>query len=286
MTDLQQAAAQFSQGSDTERIYGFGFSSTRFIEGQELLFQQARQPVFDPASGQPQFTDPALVNVLDQVVTLLAESSPYEQLYGSAINILDRTDSLLEQERLAMWLDTVADIEQRASFLGLEETIDVQPLPFNLGDGGQPVRIRGLHISAETEYADGCWEWISYLSGVDTVVPPGIPARQSIVDSPAFQSQSPAWLISTAEAYHSHWQASQAMPGWWQTPRPRAQEPYWLYQALDAALQGGNLEQELAEAQTVTAQYWNCVQNDGEPGECAQQADPDYAGRWQIDESE
>ncbi|MEM8535267.1 MAG: extracellular solute-binding protein [Chloroflexota bacterium] len=286
MTDLQQAAAQLSQGSNDDRIYGFAFSPLLFVEGQELLFQQARQPVFDPASGQPQFTDPALVNVLDEVVALLAESAPYEQLSGSTIDILDRTDSLLRTERLAMWLDTIEGIEEYTSFYVDEETIDVQPFPFDLGDGGQPTRIRGLHISAETEYADGCWEWISYLSGVDTVVPPGIPARQSVVDSPAFQAQSPAWLISTAEAYHTHWQASQAMPGWWQTRSPQEQEPYWFYQALDAGLQGGNLEQELAEAQTTTAQYWDCVQNDGEPGECAQQADPDYDGRWQIDESE
>ena len=51
---------------------------------------------------------------------------------------------------------------------------------------------------------------------------------------------------------------------------------YWFYQAIDHALQGKNLEQELAAAQTLTEQYVACVRSDGDGQTCAQQVDPNY----------
>jgi hypothetical protein len=53
---------------------------------------------------------------------------------------------------------------------------------------------------------------------------------------------------------------------------------YWFFHAIDRALQGQNLERELATAQTLTEQYVTCVQS-GMPGAaCAIQVDPDYQG--------
>jgi hypothetical protein len=48
--------------------------------------------------------------------------------------------------------------------------------------------------------------------------------------------------------------------------------------AVDRALQGRDLERELAEAQILTEQFLACVRA-GAPGNaCATQVDPDYRG--------
>ncbi|NJO83184.1 MAG: hypothetical protein HC828_10425 [Blastochloris sp.] len=54
---------------------------------------------------------------------------------------------------------------------------------------------------------------------------------------------------------------------------------FWFYRAVDRALQGGNLEQELADAQPFTEAYLACAQEEGaDAATCATQADPEYNG--------
>jgi hypothetical protein len=51
---------------------------------------------------------------------------------------------------------------------------------------------------------------------------------------------------------------------------------YWFYRAIDHALQGKNLDQELAQAQALTEQYVACVRAGGQRETCDQQVDPNY----------
>ena len=51
---------------------------------------------------------------------------------------------------------------------------------------------------------------------------------------------------------------------------------YWLYRAIDQALQGKNLDQELSQAQALTESYIACVRAGGQGGPCIQQVDPNY----------
>jgi hypothetical protein len=51
---------------------------------------------------------------------------------------------------------------------------------------------------------------------------------------------------------------------------------YWFYQAIDQALQGKNLEQELAAAQALTERYVACVRAGGQRQACGQAVDPSY----------
>lgn len=53
---------------------------------------------------------------------------------------------------------------------------------------------------------------------------------------------------------------------------------YWFYQAIDAALQGANLEQELTNAQQLTDGYLACVAGGGDQSDCALEIDSDYDG--------
>jgi hypothetical protein len=53
---------------------------------------------------------------------------------------------------------------------------------------------------------------------------------------------------------------------------------YWFFRAIDHALQGKNLERELANAQTLTEQYLACVRGGAKGSICATQVDPSYQG--------
>jgi hypothetical protein len=53
---------------------------------------------------------------------------------------------------------------------------------------------------------------------------------------------------------------------------------FWFFRAVDRALQGGNLDRELTEAQTLTEQHLGCVRSGGKPSACATQIDPQYQG--------
>ena len=49
---------------------------------------------------------------------------------------------------------------------------------------------------------------------------------------------------------------------------------FWFFRAADRALQGKDLERELADAQSLSEQYLACLQRDNNPGGYARQVDP------------
>lgn len=49
---------------------------------------------------------------------------------------------------------------------------------------------------------------------------------------------------------------------------------FWFYQAVDRAIQGHNLAQELAQAQALTAAYQRCIQEGFDSSSCAARIDP------------
>jgi hypothetical protein len=51
---------------------------------------------------------------------------------------------------------------------------------------------------------------------------------------------------------------------------------YWFYQAIDRALQGKKLDQELAAAQALSEQYLACVRTGEDAHTCDLQVDPNY----------
>jgi hypothetical protein len=63
-------------------------------------------------------------------------------------------------------------------------------------------------------------------------------------------------------------------------------DPFWLYNALDRAMKGGNLEQELDRAQGLTEAYLACYQEKQQWLRCARQVDPTYAGDALLEDSQ
>jgi ABC-type glycerol-3-phosphate transport system substrate-binding protein len=148
---------------------------------------------------------------------------------------------------------------------------------------------RGLFISAKTQQAQACWEWIKFLSGDVTVMYGDMPARRSIAQSEAFLKQVPPERAAMFEAFR----AAMAVPvRTTVTSSANAiyspnSDPYWLFQALSNTLEkGANLEQELATAQRFATAFAECMNRDGaKAAQCAKQVDPDYNG-YNVEEEE
>jgi hypothetical protein len=60
---------------------------------------------------------------------------------------------------------------------------------------------------------------------------------------------------------------------------------FWFFQAVGRALQGKDLERELAVAQALTEQYLACVRGGVKGSDCAKQVDPQYQA-WQSAEQQ
>jgi hypothetical protein len=131
------------------------------------------------------------------------------------------------------------------------------------------VSTSSIYISAQTDKQQACWTWLKYISTVTVGgASANIPARRSAAHSDAMNQQQPG-LAAAYDAYAAALdRAGQLAPG-------RELIDYgWFYHALDRALQGKNLEQELAAAQALTEQYLACVHSGEREQACRQQVDP------------
>jgi ABC-type glycerol-3-phosphate transport system substrate-binding protein len=138
----------------------------------------------------------------------------------------------------------------------------------------------GLFISADTPHPDACWRWLRYLVADQSfaALADGFPANQRMAQSEAFQARAPAGASAILTAYRS---ALEDAPPDLLIDGPFYAAPldyYWFFRAVDRALQGGDLEQELADAQERTERHLACVRSGATAGICARQVDPDYQG--------
>jgi ABC-type glycerol-3-phosphate transport system substrate-binding protein len=133
-----------------------------------------------------------------------------------------------------------------------------------------------MYISAQTDKQQACWTGLTYISTSTVLGASGnIPARRSVAHSDALNQEQPG-LAAAYDAYAAALdRAGQGAPGG-DAPEAPAIDYYWFYQAIDRALQGQNLEQELAGAQALTEQYLACVRSGGDERACGQQVDPNY----------
>jgi hypothetical protein len=134
-----------------------------------------------------------------------------------------------------------------------------------------------LYIAAGTDKQQACWMWLRALSATTMDGIAGFPARRSAAQSDTTNQAMPG----AAETYQAYMQAlervGQVQPSG-ESFGPPPIDYYWFYRAIDRALQGRDLERELAEAQALTEQYVACVrgasQHAAEP--CERQVDPNY----------
>ncbi len=277
MDDLLAAAEQLDTGgNEAERQYGFAAVSTT-----PFVFNRFNASVTQEASDTVEldFTNPKVIEATQFYITLLQEYSPHEELPGYRQGAWSsEVFQLIGAGRVGMWLS------QGGAFFGMgsntrDFTIAVAPPPLgNSSITDDDVSMRGLHISAETSHPQACWQWIAYLSedASLSLLQRSFPARLSLVDEAIAGEETTPGTAETFQAYQARLTSMPELaPG---QSFPPEFDQFWLMQAIDRALQGENLEQELIAAEETTEQYLACVEAGEEKSTCATQVDPDYEG--------
>ncbi len=282
LDDMLNAAQQINSGEGQDRVYGFVSMSTR----QDVFFFLNRFGAHytrgDGNTIRPNYTDPQVLEALQFYITLLRDYSPHTELMGYTPNSWDSEPFQLANEgRVGMWLSLNMFPGQDDS---RDFTIAVAPPPF--GDSTVTLNdfnVRGFHISANTDNAPACWQWITFLRNDASYLMQAFPARISLLESEAFTSNA---QTGAPEVYQAYQEALANTTDIAQPPDRSNMDFFWLFQAIDRALQGEDLEQELAYAQDVTEQYIVCVQT-GQPKQiCAKDVDPNYQGFTTADNDE
>ncbi len=258
----------------------YGFASVRSMKSDLVFFldQFGASAVKQSSDGpQPNFTDPKVVQAIQFYVDLLLNYSPHRRFWGYAQTGVPNNGAQLALEgRIGMWLNFGTLMSSVYNNAGINTRTAPPPLG-NKGVNTHDVEQNGLYIAANTQEPEACWTWLKYLSSDPTALQGMSPARTSVAESEEFIN-----LISPDfAAIHQAYRETSARTSLNATPElfySSGIEYYWLYRAIDRALQGKDIERELDNAQVLTRQHLACVRSGGQPHSCALEVDPQYDG--------
>jgi ABC-type glycerol-3-phosphate transport system substrate-binding protein len=272
--DFLNAAQKLTTGQNDNKQYGFVIprSTSEAVKFLVHLFGTATVR----GSGEtlaPNFTDPQVVQAARKVVDLLKNDTPHARLNDNpALGRQTDYGVLTGQGRAGMWF------AWGMYAYGPQPQFTMAMAPPPLGQAMldlDDVSTSSMYISARTDKQQACWDWLKFFSTNTIVGASNFPARRSVAQSEAFNQATPG-MASTYTAYIAALdRTGQLAPGG-ESPETPPIDYYWFYRAIDRALQGQNLEQELAQAQALTEQYVACVRSGGQRQSCDQQVDPNY----------
>jgi ABC-type glycerol-3-phosphate transport system substrate-binding protein len=268
IADLLVIAQQLTNQQAATPQYGFAVQGD-LRAAVPLLLQIDRVEAVQQAGQtfKPRFTDPATLTAVQTIVELLRTTSPHNRLLDDR-SMLD-APSLISAGQVGVWLET----ESTPTLFVQEPAQPSLPLPNNTN-----VRINlALYVNAQSPHAEACWQWFRYLNSQPQGLGVGWPVPRSLAQAVLYQPQASGGQQTVYDALQpvlNQASGAQVLP-WWRHP---AFEPFWFYRAVDRAVQGGDLERELQEAQTLTEAHLACVQGGGQPGPCARQVDSTYEG--------
>jgi ABC-type glycerol-3-phosphate transport system substrate-binding protein len=287
MDDFLNAAQKLTTGEGVNKRYGFASISS---PAQELLFfldlfgASATKGSGDTIT--PNYTDPKVAQAARFYIELLRDYSPNRELQGYKSSIFGvEFFELLNAGRIGMWFGSGNMFLTSPEANKIPLAITAPPL----GTGSlspEDFRSNGLFISAGTQQTAACWRWLKYLSTIPPAADPDVrfPARVSVAMSDAFLKQAPVGASEVYGAYRAALDRAEA-------ERMRAPldqwriDLFWFFRAVDRALQGKDLDRELADAQALTEQYLGCIHSGAKPGTCARRVDSSYEGLSQADSS-
>lgn len=288
--DFLAAAQALTKGEGDKQQFGFVP-----MGGQQDMFFFLNQFGAQLMTGsgkdlRPNFADPAVVKGIQWYLDLALTHKVMPALkfpYKRDDSFDDRSYELVQTGRAAMWFDQGLGMFGG----GVPTGPDGQPLNFEVGVGPLPIGagglrsgdfyMRGLHISAQSEQSQACWEWLKYLSADVTNLQDAMPARLSILNSEAFTSQASPNMRALAQTYGEVLKRAPAGSGQGTDPSQIYNiDTYWFFKALMDTIEGkAPLDQGLAEAQKTTNAWLDCLaRTPDKPATCAAQADPDYKG--------
>lgn len=272
LADLLEAAARLHDPEGNPPRYGYGVEGIGINDLRGFLAWQGAN--LADSAGAPQLTTPEVIAVAQQYIDLLRTYSPQTRIegYGDG-GFVGASGALIAQGQVGFWFSYGMSGGGLVFSFGGGTTpapeVGIAPPP--AGSGGlsaSDFAATSLLISAESADPAACWEWLKFLSAQTGGLGNSFPARTSVAESAEFLAQA---RPGAAEVYTAYRAALNA-------PAPPATEPqfdpFWFYQAVDRALQGADLERELAQAQDLSEQHYACVVGGEDTAACAQLIDP------------
>jgi ABC-type glycerol-3-phosphate transport system substrate-binding protein len=297
--DFLAAAQALTKGDGDAKQ--FGYIPLSGVQQDFMFFINQFGGRLVTGSGQdarPTFTDPKTVEALKWYIDLanVHKVMPELKFYymRDQGGFEDKSYEMIQNGRAGMWFDQGYGMFGGPSGSPVkggrpgepgapQQNFEVGIAPLPVGRNGltsNDLFARGLHISASTDKAQACWEWLKFLSSDISNLQGAIPARTSVLQSDAFKKQATPDVIALAETYADALKQSRPAS---QSSDPNAfymMDTYWFFKALDDAAQNkAPLDQALAEAQEFTTKWMECLQQQpNKPATCAAQTDPDYKG--------
>lgn len=260
-------AEQMTRREGGEQKYGYALPFSGPLDMWFFLEQFDASISQEGLQGpEPDFTNPAVVEALTFYVDLLREYSPHEDLPGYAGGIMI---DYINSGAGAMWMDH----SYGTLSVDTQDSEDVVPRlvapPRNVDTiGPSDVIVDGMYISAQSPYPDACWEWLHFFSDHTTLLnQTSFPTRRSVAQSPTFLAGLAPGAAELYEAYLPALDEPTALvqEGLFNDP---FFDPFWLYRAVDRAVQGEDLVTELEFAQTLTGEYLLCRRGGGTQDAC------------------
>jgi multiple sugar transport system substrate-binding protein len=271
LDDFLNAAQKLTSGSGDAKQYGFVIPRSQSEAGKFLVHLFGAK--LAQGSGEtlkPSYTDPSVVQAARKVIDLLRNSSPHTRLndYPQNEQQIDY-GGLTSQGRAGMWFAWgLYAYGPQPQF-----TMAMAPPPLAQSAlDADDISTTSMYISARTDKQQACWAWLKYFSTNTIGGLGGFPARRSVAQSGVGGQGAPA----VYDAYLHALERAVPLPPGGESPGTPPIDYFWFYRAIDHALQGKDLERELATAQALTEQYVACVRGGGQRQFCDQQVDPNY----------
>ncbi|MCG8352927.1 MAG: extracellular solute-binding protein [Chloroflexales bacterium] len=284
LDEFLNAAQRLTTPPDKAQQYGFAAPNEWLLKNQ-LVFVLDRFGATAVRGGddnpQPNFTDPTVMQAIRFYIDLLRQYSPHQRLTGYMPQRddteLGNVFTAMLEGRVGMWFDSGVTIPPVYTVQGAR--LAIAPPPF--GESRltpHDVRANGLYIAATTKQPQACWLWLKYMSTDVSGLQGQFPARLSVSESPAFAAQGAPGAADVFAAYRQALTQTERIDHAGGSFYRSTIDYFWFYQAIDRALQGQNLETELAMAQVLTERYLQCLQTKAPGSVCATQIDPNYRG--------
>jgi ABC-type glycerol-3-phosphate transport system substrate-binding protein len=278
--DFLNAAKQLTSGEGGDKRYGYAALAT---QTDDLLLFMGLFDAQVTRGEDPNFVDPKVGQAVRFYLDLLRNYSPHEQIQGYTRNqaLGGETFQLIDEGRVGMWLDLPGGMQ--IVIVGPDGgrrnyTRAIAPLPGAGAVAAASFDTSGLYISAQAQHPEVCWQWLKFLNDDVSALGGDFPARRSLAESDVFLKQAPSGAAEVYAAYRPALDRAPAASGQDSGSNRPQLDLFWFFRAVDRALQGKDLDRELADAQAKTEQYLTCVRGGGELEMCAKQTDPTYEG--------
>lgn len=275
--DFLAAAQASTSGLGKKKRYGYVPLTGPYPDLLFFIHQFGGQLMIGSGADlRPNFTDPKVIDAIRWYLDLARVHQvmpPPETLTTPGGGGSEMAMKLVREGQAAMWFGDSYRMFNPQGEHSFEEGL--APLPVgSFGLGMNDMDMQSLHISNQTEHAQACWQWLSFLASDGSVASSGvIPARSSVAERIQFPADAPAKEVTLFKDYVELLRDSQAVENA-DAPNIQVRSMQWFFQAIqNIIVQNSDVEEQLAKAQQVATAFAACLGKVSDETACMQQVD-------------